>query len=278
MSKKDPKTAEQPPKGPLAEALAILGEIQQIIEPLQKSEGLGKAAPDDAPPTTDAPPAPAGDAPAADAGGGDAPPADAPPAADGGGELAEAGAESEEALRAEAAGLDDQQLEMMLGILMDEHDKRNGGGEGGDAGAAPAASAPPPPPAAPAPAADDAMKSMQKSVDDMQKNMDKMAKSHKADVERLTKELASAKQRASTVVTKPAATNTAQVEALTKSQPVKQRLTKSETKDFILGRMRQGDKSVTVSDMSTLNLIKDDATLASFQDDLKKRGISLPEL
>lgn len=264
-------------KNPLAEALDILKEIQGIVEPLQKSDVMAKdedkpeMPPADASVMGDAP-APEAAAPAPEAEAPEAAAPEAPEAPEAGdNELSEAAGEDQAALAADAAALSDEQLEMMLTVLMDEHDKRS-------ASKAPAAEAPAAP-AAPAPMeADKSMADMHKALEGMKQEVEGMKKSYTAQIDKLTKELEDSKKRNVTIANKPSATGMDHVEVLEKSRKAPQRLSKSETVEFLIGLQRQGDKRVEVRDITTLNLIKTESDLASYQDKLKKRGIQLPEL
>ena len=94
----------------------------------------------------------------------------------------------------------------------------------------------------------------------------------------ISQELASLKsgKPVSKPAPKAAASNSKDLEVMSKSAPVSKRLSKSETMTFIEGQIRSGNKLVSSSVMASVNLANDDE-LAKIQDDLEFKGIALPK-
>ena len=172
-------------------------------------------------------------------------------------------------LAAHAQSLSDEELDQMIQLLMQEKDTRG-------AAQAPAAEGQMPPPAAPQDM--EAQKAMKEDYAKMHKSMSVVIES----LEKLTKEVEAikAKPAAKPAVQKAVVTNSQQVMQKSGSAPAKsvQRLNKSETESFLLGRMRARDPNVTTRDVTNLGYVNSDAELASFQDSLTKAGVEFPKL
>lgn len=170
-------------------------------------------------------------------------------------------------LSAHAQSLSDEELDQMIQLLMQEKDSRGA--------AAPEAQAPDmAPPAAPAPDME-----AQKSMNAMHKSMSVVISS----LEKLTKEveaIKTAKPAAKPAVQKAVVTNTQQVMQKSGSVATKpvERLNKSETESFLMGRMRAGDRNITTRDITNLNYVQSDAELKSYQDALTKQGVVFPKI
>lgn len=170
-------------------------------------------------------------------------------------------------LSAHAQSLSDEELDQMIQLLMQEKDSRGA--------AAPEAAAPDmAPPAAPAPDME-----AQKSMNAMHKSMSIVINS----LEKLTKEveaIKTAKPAAKPVAQKAVVTNTQQVMQKSGSVAAKpvERLNKSETESFLMGRMRAGDRNITTRDITNLNYVQSDAELKSYQDALTKQGVVFPKI
>ena len=67
------------------------------------------------------------------------------------------------------------------------------------------------------------------------------------------------------------------VEKSTKEAPKPQRLTKSETEDFLMGRIRSKDPNVSSKQLIDLQYVRSDEALEAFQDSLVSKGIELPK-
>lgn len=170
-------------------------------------------------------------------------------------------------LAAHAQSLSDEELDQMIQLLMQEKDQRS-------AAQAPAEGQAP---AAPAPAEDEAQKAMKEEYAKMHKSMSVVIDS----LEKLTKEVEAIK-------TKPAAKPAVQKAVVTNSQQVMQksgtvaakavqRLNKSETEAFLLGRIRAKDPMVSSRTLIDLNYVQSDADLGNFQDSLVKQGVQFPQ-
>jgi hypothetical protein len=171
-------------------------------------------------------------------------------------------------LAAHAQSLSDEELDQMIQLLMQEKDTRG-------AAQAPEAEGQMAPPAAPQDM--EAQKAMKEDYAKMHKSMSVVIES----LEKLTKEVESikAKPAAKAPVQKAVVTNSQQVMQKSGSAPAKsvQRLSKSETESFLLGRMRVRDPNVNTRTITDLGYVNSDAELASFQDSLAKQGVEFPK-
>lgn len=240
----------------------VQATMSEINELLAKSMPMHKDGPED-----QAPPAmPEGMEGQADQEAAAEAPAPEAPEAEGaegqGDEMAE--------LAAHAQSLSDEELDQMIQLLMQEKDQRG-------AAQAPAAEGQAPAAPAPAPAEDEAQKAMKEDYAKMHKSMSVVIES----LEKLTKEVESIK-------TKPAAKAPAQKAVVTNSQQVMQksgtapakvaqRLNKSETEAFLLGRIRAKDPVVNSRTVLDLNYVQSEAELGQFQDALAKQGVQFPQ-
>ena len=256
----------------------LLQTVNEVGELLRKS-GLAKAEDDevDAPP----PPSDGHSEPDADNMGGpsdqdaDNMPPPAPEGTDAEGEQpapeGQEGGDDSAEMAAHASELSDEELQSMLEVLMAEVEKRHAGAQGaeGPDGQAPA------PQQAQAPAPEPMAASMKKEFASLAKSVADIAEAVKSlggEVGTLKKSAAT--QRQSTVTTKPAATRNVQV--LQKSAAVKEKLSKSDTMDFLLSEQRNGNKRVNSDMMATVNACQSESDLSAVQKDIEKLGIKLP--
>lgn len=258
---------------------AIKDTLDEVQEILAKSGygDMGKAEGDEqTPPPAGAeggempPEAGQGEAGQGDAGGEMPPPAGAE-----GGEAPPAGAEGQgedpaAQLAEQAKQLTDEELDHMIEALMSEKEARHGGegqGEGAPMGAEGQGEATGEGEQMPleAPSGDEAQKSMKSEFANLAKSMATIANA----VGSLTKEVTAMKAGKPTTkptTTKPAVTSRQQV--LEKSTPIKGRLNKSETSDFVLGQQRAGNRQITAMDVAEISLSRNDQELHAVQDRL----------
>ena len=222
-----------------------MGEIQDL---LQKSgyDYMNKEAPPMEEPPMEAPPA-EGEPPMEE------PPAEAPPVE---GEMpAEEGGMGEEEMAAMVKELSDEELEEMLSYLMQEKDART---------QTPAEGAPPEAPPM------EAEKSMKDDFLKLSKSIEKLG----SQLGTLTEDMKTLKTKPPVrVASKPAAANKPQV--LEKSDPEptsKQRLSKSESIEFMLNKKRE-NASITTDHITEMNLAKTQDEVSSLQDRLAKSGV-----
>lgn len=259
--------------------------LDEVNEILAKS-GYGEMRKEDpaAAPGTDEMAPHAEPAPEAAPEGAPAPEAPAPDAAPAEGQ------DDHAAMEAQAKELSDQELDMMLDILMAEKEGRHGAGEPGAEGA-PAPEAPAD--GAPAEPAEKAMKDEFKKLAKANKRLAKSVEDAvaamvgmKQEVEALKKSQpapapAPAQTAKPATVTRAAATTSSQAtQVLRKSTEPTKRLTKSETMDFAMSKLRQdGSKSGVNRDViAEINLSQNDQELAAIQDKMAKQGFVWPEL
>jgi len=252
-----------------------LDEVQQILAKSGYGE-MGKAEGDEMPPEAqgaggdfggeggEMPP----EAGQGDAGGGEMP----PPGAEGGEQApgGEGGEDPSTQLAEQAKQFTDEELDHMIEALMSEKEARHGGegqGEGAPMGAEGQGEAtgegeqmPPE-----APSGDEAQKSMKSEFANLAKSMATIANA----VGTLTKEVTAIKtgKPAGKPTTRPAVTSRSQV--LEKSTPVKGRLSKSETSDFVLGQQRAGNRAITAMDVAEISLSRNPQELHAVQDRLE---------
>lgn len=255
---------------------AIAETTKQINEVLAKS-GYALAKNDEEnemPPQESEVPdeAPAPEAAQAPEGEPEGQPEDGAPAPEGEQEGQPEGDGMAEELKAHAKEMSDEELEMLLQILMTEHESRSAPSQEGEA---------PAPEAAPAPEMPEgAEKSMKEDMSKLSKSMETVVSA----MEKIAKEVENLKTKKPVASAKPAATNRP-VQVLEKSdkptaskKPEGQRLTKSQTHDFLQNEIRKGNKSVD-SGMAIDALYKStDEELYAYQDELVAKGISLPRL
>ena len=67
------------------------------------------------------------------------------------------------------------------------------------------------------------------------------------------------------------------LEKSTKEAPKPQRLTKSETEDFLMGRIRSKDPNVSRKQLIDLHYVRSDEALEAYQDSLVSKGIEVPK-
>jgi hypothetical protein len=210
---------------------------------------------------------------AADAAGDHAEPdADNMPPPDGAmppdGQMPAEGGEGDE-IAAHIQDMNDDELDMILDMLMAEKEKRSG--------AEAPAGEPAPEAAPPAPGPEMAEKSMKSEFADLAKSVQMVAhavSSLKGEMETMKKSASAAADRARRPVSRPAASNDVQV--LHKSQPVQERLSKSETLRFLEVEQRKGNKTVNTDMIAGVNACRDEQELRQAQDEIKKLGITLP--
>lgn len=186
----------------------------------------------------------------------------------------EMSSEDEMSLEQHAEAMSDEELHEMIEVLMKELEKRHGSEAGQET--APQMS---PDSAAPEMEKSSEMKEeynkMHKSIQDLASVVEKMA----ARIESFEAMGKSQKQdKAQVVVVNQGAPAMNSAEVMTKSQPKAQRLSKSETAEFLLGRLRNGDRNVSSDDVAHLSTLRSEADVHKFQDQLVKRGIELPKL
>lgn len=236
---------------------------------------LGKAEGDEEgglPP--EAAPAPTGE-PDGDEGA----PAPEAPVGDEGGEMPvdEANGEGQEGdmmeqVAAEASQLSDEELDMMLHVLMQEKDGRMSQEDGAQA---------------PAPEGDDGMEAPAPEPEEkslamsMKEEFAKMAKSFKDEVsslkksvDGLTAENAKLKKAAAKPAARPAASN--KVEVLEKSVKAPERMTKSEATNYLLGQMRNKNKTVKADHVALVNAARSEDDLTYAYQVLKDEGVEIP--
>jgi hypothetical protein len=258
----------------LKSVLEIADEISSLVKSmnkLKKDEEEPKEEQQEAEASPDAAAEGAADAPEAEAS------QEAP--AEGEGQEAEAsqeapaegeGQEQEMSLEQHIAAMSDDELHSMLESLMQELEKRHGAAEA--QGQDPAQAQPA---AQPEMDKSDEYSKMQKSIQDLASSVAKIA-------ERLdSAENLSKSQKPAGEPKKPVATQSApamgSAEVLTKSATKPQRLTKSETAEFLIGRQRNGDRIISSDDLLNLNSVKSEEQLHKFQDSLAKRGVEFPK-
>lgn len=252
--------------------------MQELNELLKSMDGLDKAAnpqeaegqegaPDQAQPDElsqgDAGMDPSQGEPDGDEGQG-APDMGAAPGAEG--DMADQGQEGgdqESAIRQQAESLDDSELEMMANILQEELQKRQA--SQADQGQGPEG------------AGDPSQLAMS-----MKSELATMAKSFKTEIAKLAKsvndlrsENANLKKKTQLPTTKPAATGTRQV--LEKSQKVIAPLNKSDSMDYLMGKMRSKDRGgVNSGHIATVNAARTADDLVEAHRMLAEDGIVIP--
>lgn len=180
------------------------------------------------------------------------------------------GAGQDQDLASMAAEMSDEELQMMVEVLQSELANRQG--QGAPEGApAPDAGMPPAAPAAPAPEEKSLAMSMKSEYAKMAKSIEALT----ATVEALTK----ATKPAAKPAARPAAANRDNVQVLEKSTPAastSSKLSKSETENFLLGEMRNGNRKVNSSLISDVGYANTPAALRAVHEEIRKMGITLP--
>ena len=211
------------------------------------------------PPPTDAA-APAPTEPAPEMGEGDEPHTEGEPSDEG----------AAEAMEAQVKELSDQELDELMSLLMKEKETRTQTTE------APAPGAAPPPPEAPMAAE----KSMKEDFLKLTKSMEAIA----AQVKQIGEEVKSSKRAKATVTSRPAAMNMSEVQTLNKSDNTNtsisadKRLSKGETMDFLMTKVREGSQMVNREVIAEINLAKSQKDVNDFQDKLSKLGMVFPKI
>ena len=189
--------------------------------------------------------------------------------------------EGEKEMSAHAASLTDEELEMMLSVLMSEHEKRHASEAPAEEGAA-----------APAPeaAAPEAAPAMGKSSDlakdeeglekGIKKEFSKLNKSFQEatdTINGLKKDIEELKRAPKTkTVSKAAAANREGITVLEKSQKPIERLTKSATADYLLAQQRLGNKAVGSEIIARVMATRNDEELFQTQDEIVRSGVKFP--
>lgn len=241
-----------------AEVSSALDEVEKLMKSWDGMEKDGEEAGEPAPEEDQIADQPVEDpaaAPEGMEGEGDAP----APAPEGEGEE---GMDDHAAMEQHAAELPDEELQMMLEILQAEAEKRQAAQGGSEA-----------PAAAPGAPAD-----LERS---MKQEMKELAKSFKSQIEVLTKSVNSLKaenvalkKKAALPTKRPADANS--VKTMDKSPKEPSRLSKSETVDYLLGQMRNGNKTVNSAMVADANGAYTDEALAEVHQKLEMAGIKLP--
>lgn len=285
----------------VAELQKVMGEITELLE---KSEGMYKDDEEDGMPEEGAPAGPEGGippegqpAPGPEASPEGMPPQEGAAPEDGMAPEGDAGHEgqesdSEESMEELIHSMSEEQLQMMLQAIQAALASK------GQEGGMPSEGQP-----APAPGPEGLGKSDDKDEDDLKKSKedahkpavgkDKMAKDvtpkgQKPDndlkksidslvgvVGQLAKdvaELKAPKAPAAKVVSKMPKTTT-QIQVLEKSVKVAERLSKSETIEFLHNQIRQGNRLITKRDISDVSYANSNEAMAKVQDGMVQRGI-----
>jgi hypothetical protein len=134
---------------------------------------------------------------------------------------------------------------------------------------------------APAPAPNEFEKSLKGDLAALTKSMQAIA----VTVESLSKEIKEVKKapKSPIVTSKPVAMNVKGYEVLEKSTSgesgkKQERLNKSETIEFLMGKIGKGEKYITSDTIATVNAIREEKELHAFQDALTKKGVQFPKL
>lgn len=170
------------------------------------------------------------------------------------------GEEEVEDMASHLASMSDDELAELMGMLSQEMEAREAQGDDHMA------------------ESDDGQESMEMSR--MAKSMSDMAQA----IGTLTKTVSDLKAAPvkTTVVTKPVAMNTKDVQVLHKSEKPAERLSKSQTNDFIMAQARKSNAVLSGKEIqkyiTDLNYIPEGSTeLVQFQDMLKGKGLELPK-
>lgn len=194
------------------------------------------------------------------------------PEADAGAEGGPEGSEDQEdAQRAEmeqhAAQLSDEELATLLDILSNEMEKRHAAGEGQEEGQEGAGA----PEAQPSPA--ELERSMKSEFAKLSKSLTREIEKLKKSVNSLKSENESLKKKMALPRSKPVSTNARGVD---KTPAQVEKLSKSETVEFLLGEMRKGNRNVNSELVALVNAVREDEELDYAHRQIRNAGIDLP--